>query len=780
MKIVPTLIFLFVLPHLGNAHLNKEQFDFRPAAAKVSGFTEQKKIGDGKIEATLLEGGFFTLGTQQGLSASAIDDNNTLSFGHPFAKTSYPLIMVGGKWSKPGDAAGATLKSLTQTTVSLAVEYTLTGGLSYRFSMELDSGNPGSVSILSEFTNSSAAALTVKSGLVLDPGLGWTGQDAWAFADGISVAREQVANPTGIELWERFAGHKGVGFSLAFNANSTEETQFGNWQKIASNDGMGFDLNQKDLIYDLTLKTIFNSLSVPAGGKASTQVRVKLSNPDFGGTAFLRWDCPRFLSAAGGQIHPQDVPTTLRIFNPGAASAPLSARADLPYQIVTDTPITLLSALPGKWSYTTRTLHFRENYQGNSFLTVKAQAMQGQNVVDSLSFLVFQPVSPYTNQGLTVSMDSIFTLPDGTAHLLFNTRQTQTGQPVFNLGIENLVLKENGNVIGDFSVGKDTSGGASQLDIVFILDVTGSMGEEIAGVKNNILQFGDNLSKQGVDFQLGMVTFLDEIETIFPLTSDIQVFKNKVGAQFAHGGGDGPENSLDALTTGASLQFRSKSKVLFIWITDAEYHQSDAVTSSTAPTVLQTMLEKDIQVFCIGTPSLESRYYSPIYQPTGGRFYDINGNFQDILLDIAGTRYSRNMMLTYKPSGGTLSGQLVLEVHSNGLGGLDTLSLGGVPAPKTAASQSSLHIACEGLPCSLAGALGSDAIGILDLFDMRGSHLASMELGGPGGRARELSHLPNRGLSARGPGLFLFTFKDRNPSHGRSMKQGQILFINKN
>ncbi|MEO6094798.1 MAG: vWA domain-containing protein [Fibrobacteria bacterium] len=714
------------------------------------------------------------------MSASAIDDNNTLCYGHPFAKTSYPLIKVGSKWSKPGEATGATLKSLTQTPVSLAVEYSLAGGLSYRFSMELDSQNQGSVSILSEFTNSSASVLMAQSGLVLDPGLGWTGQDAWAVADGISVTREQVANPAGIELWERAVGHNGVGFSLAFGANSTEETQFGNWQKIASNDGMDFDQNQKDLIYDLTLKTIFKPLSVPAGGKASTLVRAKLSVPDFGSAAFLRWDCPRFLSTTGGTIYPQDIPTTLRIFNPGAIAASLSARAELPYQIVTDTPLTSFSAPPGQWSFTTRTLHFRENYQGNSILTVKAQAMQGQSVVDSLSFLVFQPVSPYTNQGLTVLMDSIFTLPDGTAHLLFNTRQTQTGQPVFNLGIENLVLKENGKIINDFSVDKDTTGGASQLDIVFILDVTGSMGEEIAGVKNNIMQFGDNLTKQGVDFQLGMVTFLDEVETIYPMTSDIQEFKNKVGAQYAHGGGDGPENSLDALNKGSSMQFRSKSKVLFIWITDAEYHQSDAVTSSTAPKVLQTLLEKDIQVFCIGTPSLEGQYYSPIYQPTGGRFYDINGNFQDILLDIAGTRYSRNLMLTYKPSGGIPSGQLVLEVHANGLGGLDTLSLGGVPVPKTAASQSSLRIACEGLPCSLAGALGSDAIGILDLFDMRGSHLGSVDLGGTGSRARELSHLPNHGLSASGPGLFLFTFKDRNPSHGRSMKQGQILFINKN
>ncbi len=69
-----------------------------------------------------------------------------------------------------------------------------------------------------------------------------------------------------------------------------------------------------------------------------------------------------------------------------------------------------------------------------------------------------------------------------------------------------------------------------------MLDVTGSMSQEISGVRDNIVEFTDSLSYQGIDFRLAMVTFLDEIENIYDFTSNVQLFQQYVNDQYALGG----------------------------------------------------------------------------------------------------------------------------------------------------------------------------------------------------------------------------------------------------
>ena len=80
------------------------------------------------------------------------------------------------------------------------------------------------------------------------------------------------------------------------------------------------------------------------------------------------------------------------------------------------------------------------------------------------------------------------------------------------------------SVCGSSPLKKDRSSGVDAADIVFVLDVTGSMGDEIDGVKNHIVEFADSLSYRGIDFRLGMVTFLDVIENVYPFTRDVSSF----------------------------------------------------------------------------------------------------------------------------------------------------------------------------------------------------------------------------------------------------------------
>jgi hypothetical protein len=201
------------------------------------------------------------------------------------------------------------------------------------------------------------------------------------------------------------------------------------------------------------------------------------------------------------------------------------------------------------------------------------------------------------------------------------------------------------------------------------------MTEEINGVKNNIVEFADSLSYQGIDFRLGMVTFLDEIENIYDFTEDVQQFQQYVNQQYAHGGGDLPENSLEALMAATQFDFRLNANRIFIWITDASYHINNSYTQLTPQEVVNEMLTHSIVPNCIGSTPYQQDYYDPVLFPTGGNFFDIDGNFRDILLDITRLNSTGLYRLSYlsNVSPGSIH-EDIIEVHYAGLGGMDTIT----------------------------------------------------------------------------------------------------------
>jgi len=259
-------------------------------------------------------------------------------------------------------------------------------------------------------------------------------------------------------------------------------------------------------------------------------------------------------------------------------------------------------------------------------------------------------------------------------YLRFQCIKEETQQLIYNIGKNNIFFYENSTQIKDFKLEKDTTGGTNRADIIFVLDVTGSMTEEIAGVRDNIVEFADSLSYRGIDFQLGMITFLDEIENIYPFTNDVQFFREQVNLQYAHGGADWPENSLEALTIATQFNFRASSNRIIIWITDATYHFNDSFTSLTASIVTDALIANGLTVNCIGDPEYQTDFYDPIVLNTGGQFFDIKGNFRDILLDVSRLAESPNYLLSFYPTPPLNENtSFKIEVHYSGLGGFDTI-----------------------------------------------------------------------------------------------------------
>ena len=141
------------------------------------------------------------------------------------------------------------------------------------------------------------------------------------------------------------------------------------------------------------------------------------------------------------------------------------------------------------------------------------------------------------------------------------------------------------------------------VDVVFLLDTTGSMADSIEGTKRGAVSFAERLLLGNRDLRLGLVTFGDMVRARYPtrgkLTADVDVFRSWVAAQSADGGGDGPENPLDAMKVAASFSFRPQAQVVFVLITDAPAHEGNAVTRSTFAEVGKQLRARGVTLFAM-------------------------------------------------------------------------------------------------------------------------------------------------------------------------------------
>jgi len=117
------------------------------------------------------------------------------------------------------------------------------------------------------------------------------------------------------------------------------------------------------------------------------------------------------------------------------------------------------------------------------------------------------------------------------------------------------------------------------LDVLFVLDTTGSMGEEIERLRDTIEIVHANIRamtpKPAVRF--GMVLYKDRgdeyVTQVVPFTADLQVFQAALAEVYAAGGGDTPEDLQAALEDSLKKMAWNEGgvRIAFV-ITDAEPH----------------------------------------------------------------------------------------------------------------------------------------------------------------------------------------------------------------
>ena len=184
--------------------------------------------------------------------------------------------------------------------------------------------------------------------------------------------------------------------------------------------------------------------------------------------------------------------------------------------------------------------------------------------------------------------------------------------------------------------------GTDMVNVVFLIDTTGSMDTYINGVKDRAIEFSNILAGKGAMYKLGLIGFGDlgekEKPSVYNFTDDVPKFQKQVKNIPRTYGGDIPESSLDALVTGIELLKSHKgdadARNIFILITDAPPHVPTACGKS-VDDVCRLLESRAVTTYVVARKDRESiDAYDPLTKPSG-KYYDLNDKFFDILDNIA-------------------------------------------------------------------------------------------------------------------------------------------------
>lgn len=168
------------------------------------------------------------------------------------------------------------------------------------------------------------------------------------------------------------------------------------------------------------------------------------------------------------------------------------------------------------------------------------------------------------------------------------------------------------------------------LDILFLIDATGSMSDEINQLKENIRAISaqiDALPSQP-DVRFGMVTYRDRddayLTQVTDFTPNVEEFAANLAQVYADGGGDYPEDLNQALSEAIHQpEWRVSETVSLIFlVADAPPHLDYGQQNHYAAEMFQAA-QRGIKIYPIASSGLDSQgeyIFRQLAQVTGGRF----------------------------------------------------------------------------------------------------------------------------------------------------------------
>ncbi len=246
---------------------------------------------------------------------------------------------------------------------------------------------------------------------------------------------------------------------------------------------------------------------------------------------------------------------------------------------------------------------------------------------------------------------------------------------VANLQASDLIITENGTVVPPFRLNSNSKKIVQTVDIVFAVDITGSMASTIESAKTRLIDFVTKSRANGTHSRMCLVTFGDRTikkcdhfydndpadpkteSQVKELISEISKLRALTGIDDP-GGNDLNENPMRALIDASTAPWKSDAQRFVILITDDGFLYSpgnQGAVGNTAPVyneVIQAIQSSQMQVFA-ATPSLAG-YNLPfsgvpgIVAASGGEWFSfyslISGK---ITLDTILNRIVNRLQTTY-------------------------------------------------------------------------------------------------------------------------------------
>jgi len=163
------------------------------------------------------------------------------------------------------------------------------------------------------------------------------------------------------------------------------------------------------------------------------------------------------------------------------------------------------------------------------------------------------------------------------------------------------------------------------VDLVFVIDTTGSMSDKIQGLLSTCAQFAGEFAALGLAQRMAVVAFGDltvpgdKIETT-KFTSNVEILKKS----FRHipryfGGGNEGESSLEALEKAMALPFQPGAVKALLLITDDAALQHNI----TASTMIGRLVESEFLVFVV---SPRFGYFQEMAKRCGGSWHPVSAS----------------------------------------------------------------------------------------------------------------------------------------------------------
>lgn len=170
-----------------------------------------------------------------------------------------------------------------------------------------------------------------------------------------------------------------------------------------------------------------------------------------------------------------------------------------------------------------------------------------------------------------------------------------------------------------------------RLDILFLIDTTGSMADEIQQLKDNIQSIASQIAAlpSRPEVRFAMTIYRDRgdeyLTRTFDFTPDVNFFAEGLAQVQANGGGDTPEDLNEALFRAIHApEWRIENSISLIFlVADAAPHLDYADQEASYALQVMEAAERGIKIIPIASSGLESQgeyIFRQLAQITGGRF----------------------------------------------------------------------------------------------------------------------------------------------------------------